>query len=174
MDSDRPRDIRNRAITLLFAVYGLRSTDVTNLELDGIDWERDRLSLWRQKQRVLQTYPLDASIGNALVRYLLLARPKCANRHLFLTLRAPFRPLSPGALYNFVSDGLTNIGVNSPHRGPHSLRHACATRLVTEGLSLKEIGDHLGHRSSFATRIYAKVDLPRLREVAAFDLGGVL
>jgi site-specific recombinase XerD len=51
------------------------------------------------------------------------------------------------------------------------LRHACATRLVSEGLSLKEIGDHLGHRSTAATRIYAKVDLPHLRAVAAFDLG---
>jgi len=38
-------------------------------------------------------------------------------------------------------------------------------------LSFKEIGDHLGHRSSSATRIYAKVDLAGLREVAAFDLG---
>lgn len=39
---------------------------------------------------------------------------------------------------------------------------------------MKEIGDHLGHRSSSATRIYAKVDLPGLREVAAFDLGELL
>jgi hypothetical protein len=39
---------------------------------------------------------------------------------------------------------------------------------------LKEIGDHLGHRSMDATRIYAKIDLPALRRVARFDLGGVL
>ncbi|MDA2928293.1 integrase, partial [Acidobacteria bacterium AH-259-G07] len=45
--------------------------------------------------------------------------------------------------------------------------------LVCEGLSLKEIGDHLGHRSSFATRHYAKVDITGLREVASFDLGGL-
>jgi site-specific recombinase XerD len=44
---------------------------------------------------------------------------------------------------------------------------------MTEGFSLKEIGDHLGHRSAFATRIYAKVDLAGLREVANFDLGGL-
>ena len=44
---------------------------------------------------------------------------------------------------------------------------------VSEGFSLKEIGDHLGHRSSSATRIYAKVDLQSLREVAAFNFGGV-
>jgi integrase/recombinase XerD len=39
---------------------------------------------------------------------------------------------------------------------------------------LKEIGDHLGHRDLNATRIYAKVDLVRLREVASFDLGELL
>jgi integrase/recombinase XerD len=31
----------------------------------------------------------------------------------------------------------------------------------------------LGHRTTAATRTYAKVDLPGLREVAAFDLGAV-
>jgi hypothetical protein len=45
---------------------------------------------------------------------------------------------------------------------------------VEEGFSLKEIGDHLGHRSAFSTRTYAKVDLAGLREVASFDLGGLL
>jgi site-specific recombinase XerD len=39
---------------------------------------------------------------------------------------------------------------------------------------LKEIGDHLGHRDVEATRIYAKVDLVRLREVGDFDLGELL
>jgi integrase/recombinase XerD len=40
-------------------------------------------------------------------------------------------------------------------------------------LSLKEIGDHLGHRSTYATRTYAKIDLVGLQQVAAFDLGGL-
>jgi hypothetical protein len=39
---------------------------------------------------------------------------------------------------------------------------------------LKEIGDHLGHRSPYATRVYAKVDLAGLRQVADFDLRGLL
>jgi len=64
--------------------------------------------------------------------------------------------------------------VRTAHHGPHSLRHACAQRLVADGLSLKEIGDHLGHRSTSATRLYAKVDLRGLREVAAFDAGELL
>lgn len=65
------------------------------------------------------------------------------------------------------------LHIESLHRGPHSLRHACAGHLVAEGFSLKEVGDHLGHRSAFATRTYAKVDLVGLREVGNFDLGGL-
>jgi integrase/recombinase XerD len=38
-------------------------------------------------------------------------------------------------------------------------------------MTLKEIGDHLGHRSASATSIYAKIDLAALREVGDFDLG---
>jgi site-specific recombinase XerD len=66
------------------------------------------------------------------------------------------------------------LGIQTAHYGPHSLRHACAAHLVEAGLSLKEIGDHLGHRSAYATRTYAKIDLIGLQEVAAFDLGGLL
>jgi len=54
------------------------------------------------------------------------------------------------------------------------LRHACASFLLNGGLSLKEVGDHLGHRHLSATQIYAKVDLAGLRTVATFDLGGLL
>ncbi len=64
-------------------------------------------------------------------------------------------------------------GVESPHHGPHALRHACATHLLAQGLSLKEIGDHLGHQSPEATRVYAKVDLAALRVVADVDLEGL-
>jgi integrase/recombinase XerD len=35
------------------------------------------------------------------------------------------------------------------------------------------VGDHLGHRSPDATRIYAKVDLRSLRRVAFDELGGL-
>jgi integrase len=63
--------------------------------------------------------------------------------------------------------------IQAEHRGPHGLRHACAAHLAEAGLSLKEIGDHLGHRGTYATRTYAKVDLVGLREVAAFSLGGL-
>ncbi len=77
-------------------------------------------------------------------------------------------------MWAVVSRQLRKRALSFKHYGPHSLRHACATRLINQGLSLKEIADHLGQRDLEATRIYAKVDLVRLREVANFDLGELL
>lgn len=171
--SDQPRDIRDRAIILLFALYGLRSREVARLRLENIDWENSRLSVYRSKQRKPQTYPLISTVGNALIRYLRTVRPQSSHREIFLTLKAPLRPISAGGLYDIVSRCMINAEIQTRHKGPHALRHACAMHLVTQGLSLKEIGDHLGHRSSSSTRIYAKVNLPELRVVADLDLGGL-
>jgi site-specific recombinase XerD len=81
--------------------------------------------------------------------------------------------MTAGTLWPVVGRRLRAVSASIKHHGPHALRHACATRLINEGLSLKEVGDHLGHRSPETTRIYAKVDLVRLRQVASFDLGGL-
>jgi len=54
------------------------------------------------------------------------------------------------------------------------LRHACARRLLAQGFSMKAIGDHLGHRKLDTTRVYAKVDLAGLRQVADVDLRALL
>jgi len=113
-------------------------------------------------------------VGDAIVRYLQEVRPCCANREVFLTLHAPIRRLSQGTVWNVVGERMAKLGIVTSHRGPHSLRHACATHLLADGLSLQQISEHLGHGSVNVTRIYAKVDLPGLREVADFDLGGLL
>ena len=170
---DSARDIRDRAILILLATYGLRSSEVSGLRLEDVNWESEMVSIARPKQRRAQEYPLVSEAGEAILRYLQQVRPRCAQREIFLTSKAPFRRLSQGALYHLVSTRLSALGIHLPRRGPHSLRHACAGHLVAEGFSLKEIGDHLGHRSAYATRIYAKVDLAGLREVANFDLGGL-
>jgi site-specific recombinase XerD len=172
-DTNRAPDVRDRALLMLLAIYGLRASEVVTLRLDDVDWGRDQLHVPRVKRRDAQIYPLLPSVGNAILRYVHTVRRPSAHREVFLRLTSPFGPLSRGAAYGIVCHRVNALGVRTTHRGPHALRHACAARLVTAGLSLKEIGDHLGHRSTSATRIYAKVDLPHLREVAAFDLGGL-
>jgi integrase/recombinase XerD len=48
------------------------------------------------------------------------------------------------------------------------------SQLLDAGFTLKEIADHLGRRSMNSTRIYTKIDLHGLRQVAEFDLGALL
>jgi len=167
-------DIRDHAILLLLAVYGLRRGEVARLRLDDIDWEGEVLHVLRPKQRCTQHYPLVVSVGNAILRYLKEARPRCPHRELFMTLHAPVRPLLPASITPIVHSRLAALGVNIPRRGAHCLRHACARHLLAGGFSLKQIGDQLGHRSASSTLHYAKVDVDGLREVAELNLGDVL
>ncbi len=166
--------IRDHAILMLLAVYGVRSGEVARLQLTDIDWQRDTITFTRSKMAGSHSFPLRPSVGAAIIRYVKEVRPKSPRRQVFLTRRAPVGPLSGGAMWAVVSRQLRKRAPSLRHHGPHSLRHACATRLINQGLSLKEIGDHLGHRDVEATRIYAKVDLVRLREVGDFDLGELL
>lgn len=172
-EGDRPKELRDRAILLLLFVYGLRSDEVRRLTVDDIDWEQECIRLRRAKSFRLETFPIEPTVGNALARYLREGRPRSDSRVVFLTVRAPFRPLSSGGLYHVVQERLDRLGPPGKGRGPHGLRHACARHLVESGHSLKVVGDHLGHRSPSSTRIYAKVDLTSLRRVAFDDLGGL-
>jgi integrase/recombinase XerD len=171
---EKPGDIRNRAIITLLAVYGFRSSEVCRLRLEDLDWERELIHLSRTKQRREYQYPLVREVGEAVLLYLRKARPQTDRREVFLRLLPPFEPLTIGGLGTMVHWRLKALHIKLPHYGPHALRHACASHLLAEGLSLKEIGDHLGHSDPRSTRIYAKVDVEGLREVARLDLGGLL
>ncbi|TAL85115.1 MAG: integrase [Candidimonas sp.] len=169
--TDDPHDIRARAILMLLAIYGLRATEVATLRLDQVDWQQRVIRIFRLKRRQPQVYPLLPSVAQALARYIDIVRPSTPHPEVFISLHSPRRPLTRAAIYKVVSARFLALGIEVAHRGPHALRHACATRLVAEGFTIKEIGDHLGHRSASATRTYAKVNLAALREVGDFDLG---
>jgi site-specific recombinase XerD len=173
-DGDRPKDIRDRAILLLLAVYALRAGEVRALKLEDLDWERNLLSVPRTKVRKREPYPLSPTVGEAIIRYLKEVRPRSSYREVFLTVKAPIQPLRAGSLWAIVGKRVRSLDLTLRHDGPHALRHACATNLLAQGFSLKEIGDHLGHRLPSTTALYAKVNLTGLREVANFSLGGLL
>lgn len=171
---DTAASIRDRAIVLLLALYGLRRGEVAGLCLTDVDWVGEILHISRPKQRCFQQYHLIPVVGDAILRYLKEVRPRCPHRELFLSLTAPIRPIRPSSISHIVRSRLATLGIEVPTHGAHCLRHACARHLLTAGFSLKEVGDHLGHRSVAATRIYAKVDLVGLRQVAELDLEGLL
>lgn len=174
-EGNRPADIRDRALLLLLVVYGFRSGEVRHLQLDDLDWTGELIRLRRSKQRGrIQFFPLSHTVGDAILRYIKEVRPRTTRREVFLALNAPIRPLGTGALTQAVASRLRPLGVSLRHYGPHSLRHACATHLLNQGHSMKEIGDYLGHSRPESTFVYAKVNLAGLRAVADFNLEGLL
>lgn len=169
--TDEPRDVRDRAILMLLSIYGMRASEVASLRLDQLDWQHRVMRVFRLKRRQPQVYPLLPTVAEALARYIDTVRPRSPHPEVFIGLNSPRRPLGRAGIYTVVSPRFLALGIQVAHRGPHALRHACAARLVAEGLTFKEIGDHLGHGSTSATSMYAKVDLAALREVGDFDLG---
>jgi integrase/recombinase XerD len=173
-EGDSPSDIRARAILMLLITYGLRAGEVSGLQLDDLDWEQEMLRVRCPKPGRTHLYPLSPGIGQVVLRYLREVRPAQHGRALFLTLKAPIKPVSRGVIKGLVSTRIDRLGVTGKRRGPHALRHAAAQHLLDQGLSMKAVGDYLGHRSITATSVYAKVQLSTLRDVADIDLEGLV
>ncbi len=173
VQGDRPVDKRDRAILMLFVTYGLRAGEVAGLRLDDLDWESEIIRVRCPKPGRTHVWPLSLEVGNAILRYIREARPTGLGRSLFFTSHAPIRPVGRATLGKIVSDRLADIGIVTGRRGAHALRHAAAQHLLDQGMSMKVIGDFLGHRDPSSTAIYAKINLAALREVAALDLEGL-
>jgi site-specific recombinase XerD len=168
-----PKELRARAVLLLLAIYGLRRSEIAQLRLDDFDWGSETFVVRRAKRGGLQYYPMKFEVGEAIIRYLKFGRPNCTSRQLFVSLYAPHAPLSRDGFWQLVNARMKAAGIQPVHRGPHALRHACATHLLRQGSSLQEIADFLGHRNIDTVGIYARYDTRLLKKVAAFSLAEV-
>jgi integrase/recombinase XerD len=157
---------RDYAILLLLATYGLRSREVAALTLDDLDWEHERLRVPERKAGHSTAYPLSPVVAEAIIDYLKNGRPKTGERRVFLCAVAPFRPCDYPCVSMRASHYLHKAGITVPRSGSHTLRHTCVQRLVDARFSLKSIGDYIGHASPESTKVYAKLDVEALRELA--------
>ena len=157
---------RDYAVLMVFITYGVRNGQMSRLQLESRNWRAGTIRFEAAQAGRQLDLPLTNPVGNALVDYLRYGRPRTSTRFLFVSTDPPFEPLQAQSFYNLVAQAFQKAGIESPHRGSHAIRHAWATHMLAEGHSLKTIADLLGHRSIETTRIYAKVDLGRLREVA--------
>lgn len=161
------RGLRNHAILMLLALYGIRSSEVARIQLKDMDWRKETIFIARSKGGRTHTLPLSPPVGNAILRYIRKARHnESEERTLFLGVRKPHKAITPAAVYNAAREALVQAGVKAAHLGPHCFRHSFATHLVNSGRSLKEVSEILGHRSIESTAVYAKVNLATLRAVA--------
>lgn len=152
---------RDYAVLLLLARLGLRAIEVSRLELSDIDWRAGEVEL-DGKAHERGRLPLPADVGEAVVCYLRLRGG--THQRVFVTVQAPIRPLEPTAIRSLVRHAYQRTGLEPV--GAHQLRHALASDLLRAGASLVAVGQVLRHKDLASTRIYAKVDLERLRSVA--------
>jgi integrase/recombinase XerD len=158
---------RDRAILLLLARLGLRAGDIVHLRLNDIDWKSASIQVCGKTCHPMRL-PLTQEVGQAIVTYLKEGRPRTNTDAMFILCRAPFSPLGDSSTVSMiVAKAFRCAGVVRPSRGAaHLLRHSLATSLLRQGASLQDIATILRHRSLETTRIYAKVDIPSLRQIA--------
>ena len=167
IDRGTPAGLRDHTMLLLIAAYGLRVSEVAALALDHLHWREGWLQVPQPKTRSALRLPLTDTVGSALDQYLREARPQqVSGRHLFLRTRAPVRPLTPNAVSMVFRRWAGKCPVAIPWRGAHCLRHSYAVHLLRSGVSVKTIGDLLGHRDAESTGVYLRLAIEDLREVA--------
>lgn len=165
---------RDYAMLMLLATYGLRSQEIAALELSALDWRKSQFHVLGRKAGNSTTYPLAAPVGEAIIDYLRNARPECADRHLFVSLTAPYRGVGHWAVSRRASFYLRRADIQVRRPGSHTFRHSCVQRLVEADVPFKQIGDYIGHRSDAATQVYAKVAIHKLRALTLGEAEDVL
>jgi len=106
-------------------------------------------------------------VGESLLDYLQHSCPEWSYPEVFLTSRAPYRPLQYStALSEIIARRMRSAGITAPTCGAHAFRHGFASRMLEQGHCLKSIADMIGHRSIQTTFIYTKVDFQALNQVA--------
>jgi site-specific recombinase XerD len=160
--------LRDYAMLLLMASYGLGAAEVVRLRFDDLDWTAKILHVRRPKTGVLIELPLLPPVAGALARYLQWGRPRrAAAREVFLLDRLPYRPMTSRALQHRVRKYVALAGITATVPiGSHLFRHSYATRQIDLGANPKVVSDILGHRRPSSTSVYVRVALRRLRSLA--------
>lgn len=159
---------RDRAMVLTLSMLGIRPGELAELKLDDIDWRRGQLLLGARKTGRGAALPLPQEVGGAIVDYLREERPQTNERRVFVRHSSPRigQAIDAPIVSCAVIRAIRRAGIKPPIAGAYVLRHTVANALIRRGTSLKVVADFLGHQHLNTTTIYAKTDIPALREVA--------
>lgn len=159
---------RNYAALLLATRLGLRASDIANLSFTNFDWDKSRITLQQYKTGREIELPLLTEVGEAIIGYLKFGRPRSSTPNMFLSARAPYRPMTRSAVSSAIRQIIDTSGVSIGRRrhGPHSMRHSLASRLLEHEVSLPVISESLGHEKTETTMIYLRIDIKALHKCA--------
>jgi integrase/recombinase XerD len=163
--------LRDLAIFLLMLDGGLRPGEVLCLQLGDIFYGRRRVTVRKRDdhprgvrakarhERVVDLH--EPRTLDALNRYVLHERPlESGSPFVFLVGGAGARrcePLSYQAVARGFARRLDRLGIRSPEKTPHALRHTHATAMWEGGMRELALQKRLGHASPESIRIYTRV-----------------
>jgi site-specific recombinase XerD len=157
--------LRDYAMFLLIATYGLRASEVVELTLDDVAWRKGVLRIHQRKTSSPLELPLTNEAATALTKHLKRSAPPAPYRRIFLRKRAPTGVLKPTAATEAFQALVRHSNLHIPFQGPHCLRHSLAVHLLKNGTPLKTIG-RLGHRTAESTSMYLRLATGDLRGVS--------
>ena len=158
---------RDRALLEILYASGLRVSELVGLDLRSVNFG-DCMVLVRGKGRKERIVPFGSKAKQALEDYLpvrqriLQERKKSGQQALFLNVWG--ERLTTRSVDRLVKKYVRHYGP-AVKVSPHSLRHAFASHLLTEGADLRAIQEMLGHASLSTTQKYTQVSIKQLIEV---------
>lgn len=153
--------VRDRAILETLYSSGLRVSELTGLNVGGIDSGRGSVRVLGKggKERIV---PLGSKAAAALADYLDARGNPAPEAPLFINARGG--RLTRRSVARIVDRYLRHL-TTMKKASPHTLRHTFATHLLEGGADLRAIQEMLGHASLSTTQKYTHVSIDRLLEV---------
>ncbi|MFZ2167959.1 MAG: site-specific tyrosine recombinase/integron integrase [Minisyncoccia bacterium] len=161
-DTHKKRNyLRDNAILELLFSTGLRVSELCSLNSD-LDLTRDELSVRGKGEKVRVVF-LSETAKNA-VRAYLKARDDMEEA-LFVDGRPKaLHRITPRDIQRHLKGYVARAGITSVVT-PHTLRHAFATDLLSNGADIRSVQQLLGHASINTTQIYTHITDSHLREI---------
>lgn len=156
-DRNTPEGLRDIAMLELLYGAGLRVSELTRVEMTGINLEAGFVRVFGKgaKERVV---PVGRLALSAIREYLDRSRPRLLkNRssvYLFVTRRGG--AMTRQGFWNLIGRYGRLAKLNKKIT-PHSLRHSFATHLLEGGADLRAVQMMLGHADISTTQIYTHV-----------------
>jgi integrase/recombinase XerD len=157
---------RDHAILHLMAGYGFRPGEVAALKRSSIDWHAHTLRVEQSKTRSVLLMPLAPDTIDVLRQFVERCVAASSDAELFGLAHPPFGPMSACAVSARFKVHARRSGLAIANASAYALRHSFAMRLLGAGVSIKLIGDLMGHSSLASTSAYLRIQTDMLREVA--------
>jgi len=150
IDVEKPFGLRDKAIFELMYSSGLRAGDITNLDVDAVDFEARMVLLKEGKFSKDRVVPISLVALVFLKQYLAGKRRK--TNILFTGPRGT--RTSACAINNRCKKWMKESGVYREGLSTHSIRHSTAVHLLSHGADLRYVQELLGHESIETTVTY--------------------